>query len=533
MRYLLSITFFLFFLHAFAQQTLELEWGEDQVFSKNSDFNEVVGVNGDRIFVLSSSGLKAKNSINVDLEIYSAQTLDLIKQINLVDNKSDHNFEELVITNEKILVFTSYYDRDLKLKILVSQEYDEDSNVLTDDQRVDEISVDPRDDPLPFHITVSPEGNYVLIYHDNPDKAGMKVFNLKVINYDYTSLWEKEIRLNYKEKMVNFGDVRIDESGNVYLLSSINPFGIKKSSGLGSLVNTKSTLFVYRPYDDKLKEFEFALSRNWIDQVHIDFDESQNLIATAFFTYPNDYKIRGFVLFEMNSETGEVTSRKMSTLDKNQFRKVDESIGRLKEYSRMLVGSPGIYPGSSSHMNSTSTEFITKDVIIQRDKIILAVETFRRDERCSESFSDQQMIVNCEKNFLYGDVVLFYLNRDCELKKISRVNKIQHSVNKLNPYYSFSIIGNEDGAFVFFNEDYRNMTGEPQNDKIPLSNMNKATLNIEAFDGNGIPMDLSFRINREGRIPFFPRGNMSMSEKQFLLYSQREKNYRFGKLMIQ
>jgi hypothetical protein len=58
-------------------------------------------------------------------------------------------------------------------------------------------------------------------------------------------------------------------------------------------------------------------------------------------------------------------------------------------------------------------------------------------------------------------------------------------------------------------------------------------MNIQAFDNRGVELDLSFTVNQEGRIPFFPRGNISMSSNKFLLYSQMDKNYKFGKLSIQ
>jgi hypothetical protein len=45
----------------------------------------------------------------------------------------------------------------------------------------------------------------------------------------------------------------------------------------------------------------------------------------------------------------------MIALSKDEFMNVDEAIGRLKDYSRMFVGTLGSYGGMSSHMNTTST----------------------------------------------------------------------------------------------------------------------------------------------------------------------------------
>jgi hypothetical protein len=533
MKQLVSLFFLLsIFLVSHSQTPIQLKLGEELQFRRNAEFNELVGISDGKIFMLSCSAFRPQNSIDVNLDMYDVENLGFIGGISVIGNKSDRNFEKAVLAGEKIMVFTSYYDRELGLKVLVMQEFDDTRQVLGEDQRVDEVATYAKDDVTTFEITTSPDGNYILIYHDNPSESGNKVFNLKVINYDLTSMWEKELILNYKAKMIEFTQILLDNGSNVYLLSSINPFGINRNSGLGAMVNIKSTLFTYRPYEDKLKEYEFTLSKNWIDEVKMVIDAQGKLLATAYFTYPNDYKIRGFVMFELNTSSGQVEAKKMATLSKEDFKEVDESIGRLKEYSRMLVGNIGIYPGSSSHMNNSSTEFIMKDVFIMNDAVVVAVEAFRRDERCTESFSDQQMIVDCQKNFLYGDVMLFFLDKNCEIKSIRHVQKLQHNVNKLNPYYSFSLVGNNDGFFVLYNDDYRNQTEEQGLLKTPLSNMNKSILSISGFNAMGNEMDLSFTMTEEDRIPFFPYGNALISSSDILLYFQKEKNYKFGKLSL-
>ena len=526
----LSILLLFISFQVSAQKNLELRYGPELEFGKSMEYNEVVGFRKGKIYVLGSSAMKARNSINVSLDIYSEIGMDWLNGTVLVGNKSDVNFEKLLLVRDRILVFTSYYDRDLGLKVLMVQEYDERKNELGPSQRVDELSSDLKDEEHNFTITMSPDSNYILFYHDNFSATGNKVFNLKAINFDLTFLWEKELALNYKEKMVEFSQIIFDNSTNVYLLSSINPFGLGKTTGLGALVNVKSTLFTYRPYEDKLKEFEFTLSRNWIDEVSMTLDDQGRLVASAFYTYPNDYKIRGFILFEINTHSGAVESRKMCTLDKEQFRLIDESIGRLKEYSKMLVGSTGIYPGTNSHMNTTTMEFVKKGIYMAGDNLVVAVEAFRRDERCTESFSDQQMIVDCQKHFLYGDVILFFLDRECQVKKISQVVKMQHTVNKLNPYYSYSVQSANSSVFIFYNDDFRNAEESSDGLKTPLTNLNKSELSISVFSTNGD--DIKYAVNGmvEEEIPFFPVSCASASPSEILLYFQKEKNYKFGKL---
>ena len=489
-------------LPSFAQPGTELTWSEEFEFGKNAGHNEVIGVKDDKIYITTSSGDLPQASTEVSLCIYNAGNLGFIQRTGIINNKSDHSFEKVLITTSGVIVFTSYYDRQLAIKILAAARYDETGNVLQESRRVDEMPSDFKNDESSFRICASPDGSKILICHDNKLESGeSKNFELKLMDQSFNVLWKKDISLPYKDKMVEFIQWLVDDAGNAYLLSSINPYGIK-AQGLGNLMNMKSTIFNYRPSQDKLLEYEFALTRNWINEVRMVFDREQNLTATAFFTYPNDYKIRGFVFFQIDVASGGVRARKMLTLEKQDFAKVDEVIARLREYSRMIVGSPGIYPGSSSHMSSTSSEFLIKDIGIEGDMVVIAAEAFRRDERCSESFSDQQMIVDCQKNFLYGDIMLFFLSTDCELKAVRIVPKIQHCLNRLNPYYSFSMAGNREKIVVMYNEDIRNRDLSSGEEKIPLHNLNKAVLSISAFTREGQSFQFSPQIRAKAE-PLF------------------------------
>ena len=176
-----------------------------------------------------------------------------------------------------------------------------------------------------------------------------------------------------------------------------------------------------------------------------------------------------------------------------------------------------------------------KKVIIHEEGMVYAIEALRKDERCSESFNEQQMIVNCEKHYLYGDILLFFLSTDGTLNKIQNIEKMQHSVDKLNPYYSFSITSNEKDLFILFNDESSNTLKRDDVTtlrKRPLNNMKKAALELEVFDITGKTKSLNFTGNDPEGISFFPHEYKWLSKSELLLYSQKEKSYKFGVLML-
>jgi len=535
MRLLSLFTFIFFISSLYAQKEIDLSWSENLDFNKSNEHNKIVGIQKDNLYVVSSSNSIPQNSINVSLDIYDKSSLSLIKSVEICDNKSDFNYEKLIITENYIHLFTSFFDRQLGFKILSIQTFQEEDQSFGESTRIDEVFTDEKNDKNFFKLATSPDGKYILIYHNNTSRSGNKFFNMKVINEDFTTMWEKEIELNYKERMVEIQDLIIDDNSTVHLLSSINPYGIGRSSGFGALLNIKNALFTYRPYEDKLKEIEFALTRNWINTVSMVLDENQHLLATAFYTYPNDYKMRGFVMIRLQHETGAIMTRKMITFSKEQYNNVELAISRLKEHSRNIVGTSSIYPGTSSHMNNTSTEFSVKKVLVHDGNIIYAIEALRKDERCTESFNEQQMIVNCEKHYLYGDILLFFVTSNGVLKSINNIEKMQHSIDKGNPYYSFSITSNQNDLLLMYNDESSNtLIKSDQKDlkKKPLSNMKKASLEMVLFNIQGGIQPMKFTRSESDNIRFLPHEYKWINNSELLLYSQKEKSYKFGKLML-
>jgi hypothetical protein len=186
-------------------------------------------------------------------------------------------------------------------------------------------------------------------------------------------------------------------------------------------------------------------------------------------------------------------------------------------------------------MNNTSTEFNLKAIHSTQSSVVLVVEALRRDERCTESFNEQQMIVNCEKHYLYGNVMLFFMDFEGKIKRIETVKKMQHSVDRINPYYSFKSYCNDDKILVCYNDDYQNFlenAESPPSRAKPLSRMSRAKMNIRAFDATGVPSLMTINRGDETGVLFFPIKTQWLTPSELLLYSQKEKNYKFGKLLL-
>jgi hypothetical protein len=92
--------------------------------------------------------------------------------------------------------------------------------------------------------------------------------------------------------------------------------------------------------------------------------------------------------------------------------------------------------------------------------------------------------------------------------------------------------GNDKSFFLFYNEDIRNREEGNKTEKIALSNLNKAGLAISAYSSEGSAVPIVSPVSAEEDLTFYPAGNVSIDESHFLLYSQKEKNYKFGKLTV-
>jgi len=186
-------------------------------------------------------------------------------------------------------------------------------------------------------------------------------------------------------------------------------------------------------------------------------------------------------------------------------------------------------------MNSTSTEFVLKEVHSTTSSTVLVVEALRKDERCTESFNEQQMIVNCEKHFLYGNILLFFIDFEGEIRQVETIEKMQHSVDRINPFYSFKSYNSDDKIIVCYNVDQENLEqiSETSSSKTkPLSKLSRAKMDMRMYSLTGAVVPLKINRGNEAGVLYFPTNSQWLSSSELMLYSQKEKNYKFGTLLL-
>jgi hypothetical protein len=187
-------------------------------------------------------------------------------------------------------------------------------------------------------------------------------------------------------------------------------------------------------------------------------------------------------------------------------------------------------------MNNTSTEFVLKEIHSTSSSVVVAIEALRRDERCTESFNEQQMIVNCEKHYLYGNIIVFFMDLEGSVRRIETIEKMQHSIDRLNPYFSFKSYCNNDKLLICYNDDYQNFPESGESTypkKNALTKLSRAKLNVLEYSAVGAPTPLVLKRGDETGVLYFPTQTQWLTPSELLLYSQKEKNYKFGTLLLQ
>lgn len=539
---------------AWAQEGAHIVWGEELVLDKKTGANKLIGSQGDYFYVINSSVGAAENSAKVYLDIFDHHDLNRIERVELIGIEGNTKYEKLMLVNGQLLLFISEYDRELQSKIVYGQYLDERGNFDGKRIRVDEIALSEKEDPRTHSFVASPDQKSLLVYHENPLRDDFKRFNLKVLDTNLASVWEKEIKLNFREKNFRKEQLLVDDYQNVYLLAFTGLINTHAALNYADLVNSKKVLYAYHHETDRLQEFEFSLSNKWIRDVRMTIDKNGYLLAAGLYTSMNDFMIKGLVYFKLGLMYNEVINQKLiyfssdhisrlTALTKNRY--VDGVL--LSDLDQF--GYDQLASGNAA-VNNYRWEFDFKDMNCRSSQLDLHLELVKEVEVCYEytspSITTDQIggvvgpgggyQLNCTDHFYYLDIIGLQLNAAGDLTAFSQVPKSQHSVKVPGQHYSFGVVYSGDRQGYLFNDHEDNLPYRQGRTKSMAADVSTIKNSYPVFVATGTdwsPGQEAYLFEEDTDPKLVPRLVHQLDNSHHIIYARKEKSYMFGKIILE
>lgn len=510
----------------------QINWSPQYELPKRTYIKKIIDASPDYFYILRESYTVINSRKELWIEQYSTYDL-LLKQKNrlkyAVVDGIILDLEELFYINGKlILLFSGYNQQDGGHKAY-AQIIGGDATPLTNPVLVDKIVSFQRKNIGNFNFVPMPESGNLLIVHQEPfDKTKNERFVFTLINDSLIEQWSYQLELPYKGFEFKLSNFKMDKDGVIYMLAKVNrrPEVESDKPQAGYFY----TLLAYDPSKDEAREYELTLKDKAITDIAFNFSAEGDLIAAGFYSnnvrtqssssamrYGFDMisytdvnsRIAGTFFLKINKQTQQVVSRSIKDFDKTFLTEFmpEKSIAKGKELAGYLLDYFYVTPDGGA---------------------LLAGEQYYTNTICN--FDWRTGIQNCNDYYYYNDILVININPNGNINWTKKVPKAQQSVNDNGFFLSYILVPSQNGFEFIFNDHVKNVFEPSGILHRSMNNSSKAVVARVHMDYNGMINKKPLFLNKDKDVIIRPKIHLLLSDNTLLIYGQRGKTYRFGRI---
>ncbi len=522
----LSLGAVLFSIDVFSQELdFSVKWGKEFSASRKSTLEDIVGFDGSGIYAIKGlyrTPLLGGNSYS--LEHYSNDFVPT-KSFDLELKEGGHvcEVQQLLHLNNKLYIFYSYPDLNLKKNILLVREIDKGSlQPKAEVLRLAEIDYSGKSNSNhgDFNFRVSRDSSKVLVFYKLPfTKDEPQVLGFNVLDDQMKSMWQKNVALPYKDGLFDVASYRLDNSGNVYLLGLI--YKERRKSKRKGQPNYSYEILACRDNGNTLMQYPVALEDRFLSDMQIEILDDKRLVCAGFYSEKGTYSVKGTYFLTIDAATKEIITKSfkefsldfivqsMTEREANRaVRKAEKGEeAELYEYDldKLLVGKDGsaILIGEQYFMNAVTSTLFVNGV----------------------------MSTTTDYHYYYNDIIAVKVNSEGQIEWADKVAKSQHSINDKGFYSSYTLAIVKGKICFIFNDNPKNLSykgvGRPYN-----FNGRESVVVIASLNQHGEQVRQPLFKNDQGVITR-PKVGRQISNKQVILFGQRKKNQQFARVVFE
>ena len=215
-------------------------------------------------------------------------------EITIPFHSRKSKLKKIMILDNDLLVFSSYFDKKKKEKYIYLQKIDPITLNKVEEKETILKSKFRRgwQQYCNYFFKLSPDKSKLLIYEEDVYKGFKRTIHFCVIDKSSTKLWEESISLDKKNMIGNdIRDAGIDNYGNISFLANSKQKGVRK---IFSIINCN--------IENKTIQEQIIKSNrnNLIQDVKIKFDSTSAILIGGFYSNANNKRSDGFLFGKWN-----------------------------------------------------------------------------------------------------------------------------------------------------------------------------------------------------------------------------------------
>lgn len=468
--------------------------------------------------------------------------LESSKPITLPEVKGK---EVKFVSSQKIGEKTYFFSRSFDKKSDTYTLYASELNVKTSgfDKHIEVLKV--KDDGFsnfsqPFTIERSIDSTKILFTIAYPTKGKENAkYAFSITDNNLNQIWKKDVVFKELDKNFTANNFLVDKKGNLHITATIRmDRDEKKKKGAKSRYYV--TMYSYFHENGELVEYEIGFKEEIIMSSHFQLNDKDELVCTGFYAENKffDAGMKGFFFMRIDPKTKKVVAKNLSPFDKN-------FLSQLMSEKRAAKGK-----GLMGYQ-------IRKTFNLSDGGMAVVCEYYEHYVRRAGNkvFSEY---------WIYGNVLVFYVDKDGKMNTYSILKKNQVGLNvydpskgaaalfgkvlrkdmpfhymfnfcvpsgrKEVPYYGIGCMLKDDRLQLVYNENPKNAK-RVKAGKIPLSVRKRtAETSLVQFERDGkINSNTLFKAQDKKagfKMPVMPTFNYNYANGSMILIGRKGKNMR-------
>jgi len=499
---------------AFAQtktDQAEVKWGPELNEKADGDFRSVIGETDQAVYHLMWFDKKLhvqKMDLNMRV-VY-------MKPLELEIAKKDYALEEIHVLKDRILVFTSFYDKKENLNNLYVRVYDEsDFRPRAAMERIARIPAEKSRNNGGFGVRISPDDSKVLVTIAQPyEKNVEKPLTVKVFDMDMQELWTKDIR--FPEDHVK-EQIRMDDDGSVMVVSVKYPEKQERRARKREGVATYDYhLLIYTKDAEEPEIHKIAVGDKFLQDLTLSVGETGDIRCGGLYGQKGSFTVRGMFFLKLDRNTKGVVHE--------SFKEFSDDF--ITSYMTEKEEKKAKKKAEKADEDLEMFSFQLRDIVHREDGgAVMVAEQHYTFERC---YTDSRGATRCVTYYVYNDIIVVNVDPQGNIEWAAKIPKRQTTADG-GYYSSYAMEVKGDKMYFIFNDTGENLFLK-SGDKVKQFELkgNDALVTIATVDGEGnVTREALFSPERREAI-LKPNDCVQLSNDQMLIYATRKKEYRFG-----
>jgi hypothetical protein len=512
-------------------------------------------------FYLYTFHKEAPNDIYVD-HFDKQLKRTLTKKVQYLPGVKNRLFEYMMLSNNKIFIFSSYSNSSEGKRYLDVQTIDKNTLTLNNDIK-QLIEIDDRYGYRGnFEIKVSKEKSKILIYWDYAEqKSKEEKLSFKAFDGDMNQLWEKEIILPYKDKCFAIESCDIDDSGLLLFTGALfedkamelreknvgitlfDKFAFKKmlKEGKDKNLSYDYMILTYSSNNDTPQEYRLSLEGKFIRDLKMEINKEGDIVCAGFYSNKGLKSIKGTFYIKIDSKSKQIIKNNCKQFSMD-FITSGMSESQLKEVNKQI----------SEGNEVEFDQFDLHELIIKEDGgILLIAEQYYYKNFGGLGLSEpnlsrkggpgDDLVDLFTKNYYrqvldFHDILVVNINSDGDINWNAKIPKRQISSNH-GHFSSFALAQVKDNLYFLYNDNALNYN--PKSSYKPYTfngNVDMESVLVVAQvtkEGKVNKSTLISSKDKRTTVTMVPTTNLQIDENNLIMFGQCRVKKRYSQIKLE